>query len=66
MVSKQQSLLRACRLSFLKWAFGLGRVALWSRKVRKSGKTKKNDISQVKIRVFEKSQEKKFLKKHQI
>ena len=34
------------------------RVTTWSGKVRKSGKTKKNDKSQVKTGVFEKSQEK--------
>ena len=34
------------------------RVAKWSGKIGKSGKTKKNDKSQVKMGVFEKSQEK--------
>ena len=41
------------------------RVATWSGNQEKSGKTKKNDKSQVKMGVFEKSQEKsrKSLKK---
>ena len=34
------------------------RVATWTGNQAKSGKTKKNDKSQVKIGVFEKSQEK--------
>ena len=36
------------------------RVATWSGNQKKSGKTKKNDKSQVKMGVFEKSQEKIF------
>ena len=43
----------------------LSRVAARSGKVRKPGKTKKNDKSQVKMGVFEKSQKNCF-KKNQI
>ena len=43
------------------WLFEYSRIATWSGNQEKSGKTKKNDKSQVKMGVFEKSQE-KFIK----
>ena len=52
--------LKAIFLEFLKMYKQPCRVATWSRNQESSGKTKKNDKSQVKMGFFEKSQEKSF------